>query len=91
MDPIIAKVEKIIKHKDFMNRSALCNRSMDRLVALGRIKKYIDIVRKAPPKNVKKMVLYLEPDLRKIMPGIESKFREKMINTLEEILIECKS
>jgi len=63
---------------------------MSRLKSLGRIKTHIDLVRTQPEDNIKKMILFLEEDLKNIMPGKESRFRESMTERLTQMLEECK-
>lgn len=89
-EKLISEVNKILSNRKYMYDNGLAFRTMQHLVAIGKVKKHIDLVKNGKEETVKKMIRFLEPELRSLMPGESSKFRTSMIETLENVLKECK-
>lgn len=86
---MISVVASIVSQREHMYKSGLSFRTLAHLVAVGKIKKNMTSANPKKPEGVKKIILKLEPDLRKIMPGKDSIYHKKLTENLNNLIREC--
>lgn len=89
-EQLLSEVKKIVSHREYMYDAKLAFRTMAHLIAIGKIKKHVGLVRNAKEDSIKKMILFLEPEIRMILPGEASKFRKSMMDRFDNLIKECK-
>jgi hypothetical protein len=89
-EQMVKVIKDIVSQREHMYEKKLAFRTLVHLAAIGKIKKQISIVNYKKPEGVKKIILFLEPELRLILPGKESIFYESTVEKLNNLIKECK-
>jgi hypothetical protein len=87
---MVKVIKDIVSQREHMYEKKLAFRTLAHLTAIGKIKKQLSVVNHKKPEGVKKIILYLEPDLRTIMPGKDSIYYESTTEKLNNLIKECK-
>ena len=89
-EQMVRVVKDIVSQREHMYEKKLAFRTLAHLTAIGKIKKQLSIVNLKKPEGVKKIILYLCPELNLIMPGKESIYYISTIEKLTELIKQCK-